>query len=608
MAAKLSPDTLHALVELRDALYAADAEGATKGVDKGALVQTFATAQDCSVQTAYRWLKENAGYKTDRKRRSDSGTTSLPPESLHFMAASINASVRNTGVSTKPICVAMNIAHQNGMVVNVSAGRIATLLRAKHLDVKAQANARNHLRQRSLHPNHVHQIDPSLCLIYYMDGKQRIMTKEEFNKNKPCAIEKVKLKVWRYTRYDHASRCLDVRYFEAAGENQHSLFEFLVYTWGASATRLSHGVPKMLLWDKGSANTSTGIKRLLDALGVHHETHATHHAWVKGGVESGNFIVERHFESRLRDEPVDNIEQLNASAAAWVRDYNANVMPHIDSRVQCDDGQRYVRDDLWNLIAHTPDALIEMPAKDVCAYFMRGKEETRVIKDGHITFVHPQSKKSELYNLQEWAKEFANGQKVHVSPMLLGDCVLRIELERYGQDPLHIDVTPEREFDAFGRPLSAVVIGEERRIAPHTAAQEASKVIAQTTYGAGTSLEDAEKLRTKNTRPFAHFNEGKGIVSHSHLGRTAIPERLIPAAQAANTVDLAAVRSAHAVRILNQFEAAQALVTMGVTMSPELVATLRSLHADGVPEDQLEALHARMTVRTGLRVVAVGGA
>jgi hypothetical protein len=196
---------------------------------------------------------------------------------------------------------------------------------------------------------------------------------------------------------------------------------------------------------------------------------------VKGGVESGNFIVERHFESRLRDEPVHSVEQLNASAANWVRDYNANVMPHIDARVARDDGQRYVRDDLWNLIAHTPEALVEMPAREVCAYFMRGKEETRKITNGHITFVHPQSKKSELYNLQAWASKFANGETVRVSPMLLGDCVLRIELDRLGQRAEHIEVGPEREFDAFGRPLSAVVIGEERRTAPHTAAQQASQ-------------------------------------------------------------------------------------------------------------------------------------
>lgn len=114
-------------------------------------------------------------------------------------------------------------------------------------------------------------------------------------------MEKVKLKVWRYVRYDHASGAIDVRYFEAAGENQHSLFEFLQHTWGKHEQRLSHGVPEILLWDKGSANaTSTGVKRLLDALGVQHETHAAHHAWVKGGVESGNWIVERHFEAVSR--------------------------------------------------------------------------------------------------------------------------------------------------------------------------------------------------------------------------------------------------------------------------------------------------------------------
>lgn len=603
MASALSPETLRDLLALRDQLLTAP----PKGGQRGALVQAFVQAQGAkNAGTVYRWLKQHVGYKTERKRRTDSGTTRLPEESLNFLASSISQSVRNTGVSTKPICVAMNIAHANGMVVNVSASRVATLLRDKNLDVKTQANARNHLRMRSLHPNHVHQIDPSLCLIYYMGGKQCVMREEEYNKNKPFAIEKIKLKVWRYVRYDHASRSLDVKYFEAAGENQNSLFEFLLHTWGTSATRLSHGVPKELHWDKGSANTSTGIKRLLDALGVQHKTHATHHAWVKGGVESGNFIVERHFESRLRDEPVDTVEQLNASVANWVRDYNANAMPHIDSRIECDDGESYVRDDLWNLIAHTPGALVEMPARDVCAYFMRGKEETRFIKDGHITFVHPQTKKSELYSLQAWAKEFTNGQKVHVSPMLLGDCVLRVELERYGQDPLHIDVTPERGFDAFGRPLSAVVIGEEHRSAPHTAAQEAAKVIAKTAYGEGTSLEAAEKLRAKNARPFAHFNEGKGVVSHSHLGQADLPERLIPAAQELKTIDLTAVRSAHAVRTLTQFEAAQALVAMGVAMNAELVSTLRSLHPDGVPEDQLEALQARLTVRQGLRVVNGG--
>ena len=536
---------------LQDLYALAERHAAAAHGGKRALIEAFAHEKGLDANTVYGWLRTHAGFKSGRKTRTDCGATRLPDETLHFIAASVNESVRNNGISTKPICVAMNIAHQNGMAVNVTASRISALLRAQRLDVKAQANARNHQRMRSLHPNHVHQIDPSLCLVYYLNGKQYVMREQEFNKNKPCAIEKVKLKVWRYVRYDHASGCLDARYYEAAGENQRSLFEFLLYTFGRSDKRVSHGVPKMLLWDKGSANTS---------------------------------------------------------AANWVRDYNANVMPHIDSRIQRDDGKRHVRDDLWNLIAHTPEALVEMPEREVCAYFMRGKEETRQIRNGHITFVHPQSGKSELYSLQDWAKDFANDEKVRVSPMLLGDRVLRVEIDRYGQDPLHVEVSPESEFDTFGRPLSAVVLGEERRTAPHTAAQEAAKQIAQTAYGKGTSLKDADALRAKNARPFQHFNEGRGVVAHTHLGQAELPARLLPDGQEVKTIDMAAVRAAKAVRVLTLFEVARDLSAKGVAMTAEKNAQVRSWYPGGVPEDQLDDLLARLTVRAGLRMVAGGAA
>ena len=58
--------------------------------------------------------------------------------------------------------------------------------------------------------------------------------------------------------------------------------------------------------------------------------------------------------------------------------------------------------------------------------------------------------------------------------------------------------------------------------------------------------------------------------------------------------------------LLTHFEAAKALVAKGVAMSPELLATLKNLHPDGVPETEIDALAARLMVRAGLRVV--GGA
>lgn len=598
---KLEPDMITNLLALRAQLAATPAKGG-----RTALITEFARRVDRSPQTIHAWLKKYVGRTTGRKRRSDAGSSRLPMESLEFMAASMQQSVNGHGKSTKPICVAMNIAHENGLTVNVSQSRVGVLLRAQRLDAKTQASARNTQRLRSLHPNHVHQIDPSLCLVYYMGGRQHVMDAKTFNKNKPASMDKVRLKVWRYVRYDHASRCIDVRYFEAAGENQASLFEFLLWTWERQESRVSYGVPKFLLWDKGSAMTSAGICRLLDALGVDHTTHAAGHAWAKGGVENANWIVERHFESRLRDEPVDTVEQLNASAAAWVRDWNANAMAHIDSRTQCDDGQKRVRDDMFALIAHYPGALVEMPERGVCAWFMRGKEETRVIKAGHISFSHPQTKKSELYNLQPWAKDFANGEKVRVSPLLLGDGLLRVEIDRHGQEPLHVDVSPEREFDAFGRPLSATVLGQEYKSVPHTAAQEAAKKIAQAAYGAGTSLDEAERRKSKNVRPFQHLNDGKGVVAHTHLGQAELPTRLLPEAQPIKTADLAALRSQQAVRVLTGFEAAAELRRLGLAMDREKTAQLRAWYPDGVPEDQLPALKDRLSVRAGLRMVAGG--
>lgn len=266
-----SPEMTELLLALRRQLEAA------KHGEAGELVEDFASMHARSKQTIWRWLNLFAGYRSERKKRSDAGTTSQPEEGLILIAASKSLSVRANGKATKPTCVAMNIAAANGLEITIGASQINRVLRQRRIDVKSQAASRNHIRMRSLHPNHVHEIDPSLCLVYYIGKRQMIMTEAEFNKNKPAAIDKVKFKCWRYVRWDHASRAIDVRYYQAAGENQYSLFDFLLHTWGEQPHRLSHGVPKKLLWDKGSERGSPAVCRWLDAMGVDHEPHATHH-------------------------------------------------------------------------------------------------------------------------------------------------------------------------------------------------------------------------------------------------------------------------------------------------------------------------------------------
>ena len=545
MANPLAPDLLQELFALRDRINAAPHGCATE------LVHRFASLIGKNPSTVYAWLRDHTGYRTGRKKRADAGTTALPQETLNFIAAAKREGIRGNGKATLPTAVAMNIAHTNGIDVPVSEGRINSLLRAARMDIKSQLAARNHITLRSLHPNHLHQIDPSLCLIYYTPKGQAIMRDEEFYKNKPASMDKVRLKVWRYVRYDHASSNLDVRYYEAAGENQHSLFEFLLYTWSQQPMRVSHGVPRMLLWDKGSANTSFAIKNLLDALGVDHETHAVGHSWGKGGVEQGNNLVETHFESRLRFEPVETVEQLNAAAAAWVRDFNANAIAHVDCRLTRASGQPMVRDDLWQLIMRHPGALVQMPPREICQWFMAGQELTRVVRDLSISFAHPELGRSARYDLKPWAEFLGNGQKVRVTPMLMQQGALRIEIERMGDESLLVQVQPESAFDDYGRPLSAPVAGEEYARAPATASERAANTLSAAAWGDGTTVDGAEKKRAEQARPFGHLNEGKGIVAHSHLGKTDLPHRLVPNAEEVQTPQVQSLQSkATAVQVM----------------------------------------------------------
>lgn len=566
MANQLAPDLLQELFALRDRIAAAPHGCATE------LVHNFASLIGRNPSTVYTWLRTHAGYRTGRKKRADAGTTALPKETLHFIAAAKREGIRGNGKATLPTAVAMNIAHTNGIDVTVSEGRVNALLRAARMDAKAQAAARNHITLRSLHPNHLHQIDPSLCLIYYTPKGQAIMRDEEFYKNKPASMDKVRLKVWRYVRYDHASGTIDVRYFEAAGENQHSLFEFLLYTWGQQSDRISHGVPKMLLWDKGSANTSFAIKNLLDALGVDHETHATGHSWGKGGVEQGNNLVETHFESRLRFEPVESVEQLNASAARWVRDFNANAIEKVDCRLVRASGQPMVRDDLWQFIMRHPGALVQMPPREVCQWFMAGQELTRQVRNLKITFAHPELGRRASYDLNPWAEFLGNGQKVRVTPLLMQQGALRIEIDRLGAEPLLVQVEPEREFDEYGRPLSAPVAGEEYARAPQTASERAANTLAAAAWGDGTTVDEAEKKRAEQARPFGHLNDGKGLVAHSHLGQADLPRRLVPNAGEVQTPQV------------QQLQSKAASVQVMLTV-PEAVRAIKERLGDAAPAD-----------------------
>ena len=75
-----------------------------------------------------------------------------------------------------------------------------------------------------------------------------------------------------------------------------------------------YGVPKILMFDRGTANTSQMFTHLLHQLDVKMEIPKAHNARAKGQVEKGNDIVERLFESGLRFMNVSGLTELNQLA------------------------------------------------------------------------------------------------------------------------------------------------------------------------------------------------------------------------------------------------------------------------------------------------------
>ena len=128
------------------------------------------------------------------------------------------------------------------------------------------------------------------------------------------------------------------------------------------------------------------------------------------------------------------------------------------------------------------------------------------------------------------------------------------------------------------------------------AAQTHAKEIERLVMGADTDAA-AEAARKAKALPFGGridpFKPIEQAPAKQWLPRRGTP--LQPTVQAP--------AAAAEPRLLTHFEAARELKDLGVAMNEERVSQLRAWHPEGVPEDQLDTLQHRLTVRAGLRVV-----
>ena len=119
---------------------------------------------------------------------------------------------------------------------------------------------------RSLHPNHVWQIDASRCVLFYLpraskgDSGLRIMDHTDFYKNKPANVIKViNESLWRYVVTDHTSGW-NYSTYVTGGENATNLVDVLIDAMHRREGEAMFGVPLMVMLDRDQPTPARSSK------------------------------------------------------------------------------------------------------------------------------------------------------------------------------------------------------------------------------------------------------------------------------------------------------------------------------------------------------------
>lgn len=578
------------LVAVAQAAAAAGAGG------KGAIYTAACAELGVSPATLHRHLAKVA-MKPSRKQRSDAGAVSLTLAEATTIAALLMTSQRKNHKRLLSIGQAVEILRANGEIRAeflcpatgelrpLSDSAIARGLRHHGMHPDQLSRATPAVELKSLHPNHVGQIDASMCVLYYLYAESereaglQVMERERFYKNKPANLKSIEQdRVWSYEYTDHCSGGILLNYVLGAESGTNLAESFIEFIQPRSVI---HGVPFILMMDMGSANTSGLFKNLARRLQVKVIAHAPGNARATGQVEKARDIIERSFEPALRLMPVANLAELNAQARRWADWYNAHKVHSRHGRT---------RAEAWMTI--TAEQLRLAPSPELCRELLTHEPEQRTVTE-FLTV----SFKGREFNVRGVPGVMV-GEKVQVTHSPYApDTAAIVSVDGDGNELLHtIPLVPR---DENGFRLDANVIGEDYRRPADTQLDINRKAVERVAYDAETNTE-AEARRKAKAVPFGGRIDPYKPIDQAPE-RTFLPRR-------GTELQPAVITQAAPARTLSLFEASRLLADKGVSLSPERHALIRAWHPDGVPEDQLDALAERLQTRAQLRVVAGGGA
>jgi len=432
------------------------------------VIEEYSKKTGKSKATLYRLAAKHKGRSSMRKKRKDTGTCTLTETQINWVAAQVHVSSRQVKGPIMPVEKALMIAQDNGIIKpgSISVSRMQSILKEREISARHLQQEKPHIRLKSLHPNHVHVVDMSVCIQYYIGNGKTIAIADErdYNLKKPENMKKMKRKLIRYVLSDHFSHSLFIKYYNATGENQNDLFDFLTSAWVKKDDRYPfRGVPFIMLTDAGSANMARSMSGFFEALEIKRPSNAVHNPRRQGGTECAQNIVERWFESGLRVQPASTVVQLNKWAMDFCIWFNAHK---IHTR------HRMTRTGCWLRIK--PEQLRECPDMEICQNLFAHPDGQEATVYGDYTIRY----KNNHYSVRHLPKVSPYDKiKVIVKPFFLPN-LSAVYLEKTWElTPIGIDSAGFRD--------DAAVIGEEFKAVPETTTQKAVKQMEESAWGGG---------------------------------------------------------------------------------------------------------------------------
>ncbi|EHD22622.1 MULTISPECIES: DDE-type integrase/transposase/recombinase [Brenneria] len=566
--------------------------------ERGAIYDAACMELGLSRATLLRKLKEVA-VTDKRKKRTDAGQSALTRDEAAMISATLMEATRKNGKRLYSIADAVETLRANDMI---TAGRMVSET-GEFLPLSETAISRalrnyglhpDQLNQpapvtelASLHPNHVWEIDASLCTLYYLSNGHKglqVMDSARFYKNKPANLARITSdRVWSYEITDHTSGWIYVEYVMGAesGENLCSVLINAMQERGGAD--VLHGVPKLLYLDPGSANTAGMTKNLCRALGIELIAHKAHAARSTGSVEKARDIIERKLEPGLKFQPVYSLEELNTLAQKWRSHFNATAVHSRHGRP---------RTDVWLTI--TTKQLIKAPSVEICRELaVATPEERKVTPKLRVSF------RGIEYDVST------------VPGVMVGEKLL-ITRNPWRTDAAQVVLTGEDGHDTFflvdevtknefGFADSAAVIGERYKSHADTPAQTATKEIEQLVTGTDNAT-DAAAVRKAKALPF-----GGKLDPYKHIDDNTLPT-FMPRRGRVSEVRGPRVEQ----RPLTHVEAAKALreqfAARNQTWTADHYRQLSALYPNGVQEARLdEVADALLTPVSGNAINIVNG-